>query len=142
MPTKLTVSQWMKIKKDLRLQKKRINAKRKELSEYCLPTRSSLEVIALNRIIRAGFPLPEPSGYRFHPTRKYEFDFAWPDIKLAIEIEGGVFTQGRHTRGVGYSNDCSKYNLATILGWRVLRYTTVNMDNLVKDLTTVFSGAI
>jgi very-short-patch-repair endonuclease len=60
--------------------------------------------------------------YRFHPTRKWRFDFAFPDRKLAIEIEGG--NGGRHQRMGGFTADCEKYNAASLLGWRVLRYTT------------------
>lgn len=60
--------------------------------------------------------------YRFHPARRWRFDYAIPEHKIAIEIEGGSFVRGRHTRGVGYLNDMEKYNEATIMGWRVLRY--------------------
>ena len=72
----------------------------------------------------APLALPVPvNGYRFHDKRKWEFDCAWPDVKLAVEIEGGEFTRGRHTRGTGYQRDCEKYNAALDLGWRVYRYT-------------------
>lgn len=72
--------------------------------------------------------------YVFHPTRRWRFDFAWVDIKLALEVEGGVFSNGRHSRGVGITNDCEKYNQAIILGWRVLRYTTKNICDIPRDL--------
>jgi very-short-patch-repair endonuclease len=58
---------------------------------------------------------------RFHPTRRWRFDYANIVQKIAVEIEGGVFTRGRHTRGKGYIEDCVKYNAAAALGWRVLR---------------------
>lgn len=60
--------------------------------------------------------------YHFHDKRKWRFDFAIPHIKMAIEIEGAVFAQGRHVRGSGYSKDCEKYNHATVLGWKVYRF--------------------
>lgn len=60
--------------------------------------------------------------YKFHPTRKWRFDFADPDNKVAVEIDGGVFSGGRHTRGSGFRADCEKINAAAVLGWRVLRY--------------------
>jgi very-short-patch-repair endonuclease len=74
--------------------------------------------------------------YQFAPPRRWRFDFAWLDQKLAIEIEGGVFgtgrqhTPGRHSRGVGLTADCVKYAEAMCLGWRVLRVTPaqVGMD--------------
>ena len=43
--------------------------------------------------------------------------------KVGIEIEGGAWTQGRHTRGKGFIADMEKYNHAALLGWRVLRFT-------------------
>jgi very-short-patch-repair endonuclease len=65
--------------------------------------------------------------YRFHGTRKFRFDLACIDKKLAIEIEGGIFTQGRHTRGKGYLGDMEKYNLATENGWSILRYSPMQI---------------
>jgi len=68
--------------------------------------------------------LPEPEReYRFHPRRRWRFDFAWPERRLAAEIEGGTFVRGRHVRPQGYENDCEKYNEAALAGWRVLRFT-------------------
>jgi hypothetical protein len=66
--------------------------------------------------------------FQFFPGRKWRFDFAissWDGEKkdIAIEIEGGAFTQGRHTRGVGFVNDLEKYNHAALQGWRLLRFT-------------------
>lgn len=61
--------------------------------------------------------------HRFHPKRRWKFDMAWPDRKLALEIEGGVWHGGRHTTGAGFTADCEKYNEATVCGWRVLRVT-------------------
>lgn len=55
--------------------------------------------------------------------RKWRFDRAWPEHKVAVELEGGVYTQGRHTRGAGFETDCEKYNTATAMGWRVFRLT-------------------
>lgn len=65
-------------------------------------------------------PIPE---YRFHPERRWRFDFAWPDHLVALEVEGGVWSGGRHTRPRGFLADIEKYNAATTLGWRVLRTT-------------------
>jgi len=60
--------------------------------------------------------------YSFHPKRKWRFDFAFPEQKVGIEVEGGVWTRGRHTRPVGFIKDCEKYNEAALLGWKVLRF--------------------
>ena len=62
--------------------------------------------------------------FRFHPKRRWRFDFAWPDKMVAVELEGGTWTGGRHTRGKGFRNDCEKYNSAAFLGWTVIRLTT------------------
>ena len=51
--------------------------------------------------------------YRFHKTRKWRFDYALPSFKIALEVEGGVWSQGRHTRPKGFLGDIDKYNMAT-----------------------------
>ena len=86
---------------------------------------------------------------RFAPPRKWRFDFSWTwdaiddwavehrkwDLlpegihALAIEIEGAVWTQGRHTRGAGFERDLEKLNEATLRGWVVLRVTTGQVAN-------------
>lgn len=68
--------------------------------------------------------LPEPQReFLFHRKRKWRFDLAWPDLLIAVEIEGGIWTGGRHVRGEGYEADCEKYNEAQLDGWMVLRFT-------------------
>lgn len=62
--------------------------------------------------------------YVFWVGRRWRFDFCIPDAKIAIEIEGGTFNGGRHTRGSGFEKDCEKYNHAALAGFRVLRFTT------------------
>lgn len=61
--------------------------------------------------------------YKFHPTRRWRFDFAIPQYKIAIEIDGGVWTYGRHNRSSGYIADMEKFNAAASLGWVVLKFT-------------------
>jgi very-short-patch-repair endonuclease len=75
--------------------------------------------------------LPEPQReHRFEEHRgpqgrlaHYRFDFAWPEKKLAVECEGGIWRGGRHVTGAGFEKDARKYNRAVLLGWRVLRFT-------------------
>ena len=62
--------------------------------------------------------------FRFLKDRRWRLDFAFPDHMLAIEIEGGIWQQGRHNRAAGMEKDLEKYNTAAKLGWRVLRYST------------------
>ena len=87
-----------------------------------MPKKSHLEATFLYQCKAVG--LPEPAEeHRFHPTRKWRFDFAWIEPQIAVEIEGGVYSKGRHTRGKGFEGDCEKYNEATRLGWKVFRFT-------------------
>lgn len=84
---------------------------------------SHLENALLFQLKALKVELPE-AEYRFHPTRKWRFDFAYPERHLAIEVEGGTWKGGRHTRGSGYEKDCEKYNAAAMQGWAVLRFTS------------------
>lgn len=76
-----------------------------------------------------GLPAPD-TEYVFHPTRRWRFDFAWPLHRVALEVEGGIWTKGRHVRGVGYLRDMEKYNAAAVLGWRLIRVTPDQRDQL------------
>nr|DAJ25575.1 MAG TPA: restriction endonuclease [Caudoviricetes sp.] len=70
--------------------------------------------------------------HKFHPKRKWRFDYAIPEHKIALEVEGGVWTGGRHVRAQGFLGDMEKYNTATLMGWRVFRTTP---DDLYKMAT-------
>jgi len=89
---------------------------------------SQLEELLFQHIKLVGLPTPERE-YRFAPPRRFRADFAYPERKLLIEVEGGVWTRGRHTRGKGFQDDCFKYNLAVEKGFRVLRFT----GEMIKD---------
>lgn len=76
--------------------------------------------------------------YKFHPERKWRFDYAVPEYRIALEVEGGVWTSGRHTRPQGFLGDIEKYNTATLMGWRVFRTTPTELYrtatiNLLKE---------
>lgn len=90
--------------------------------------RSTGEEVFLWHLTATKLPAPLEE-YRFHPKRRWRFDFAWPDKMIAVEVEGGTFTGGRHTRGKGFEQDCEKYCEATLLGWRVLRFTTKQVNS-------------
>jgi len=78
--------------------------------------------------------------YKFHPTRKWRIDFAFPDIKLAIEQDGGVWAQkygakSRHFYGKGAIADMEKMNALAEDGWRVLKYQPNHIDfNQIKRI--------
>lgn len=85
---------------------------------------SELEEALVGVLRLAG--LPEPiREYRFAAERgrRFRADLAYPDRLLLIECEGGIWSGGRHTSGAGYSRDVEKYNLATLMGFKVLRFT-------------------
>lgn len=82
---------------------------------------SQLEELFLLHCRAEGIPAAKRE-WRFHATRMWRFDFAWPDLRVAVECEGGTFSNGRHTRGSAYREDCQKYNAAQLGGWLVLRY--------------------
>jgi len=83
-----------------------------------------LAIAAILKENKIGF---EPQ-YKFHPTRKFRFDFALVKEKIAIEYEGGTWGKSRHTSGKGYANDVVKYRLAVLLGWKLLRYTVQDIE--------------
>lgn len=66
---------------------------------------------------------PCAAEYRFHKTRRWRFDRAWPDYQFAVEIDGLTRRGGRHQTIKGINDDCEKYAEAMLLGWRVLRVT-------------------
>ena len=80
--------------------------------------------------------------YQFAKPRRWRFDYALVKPQIAIEIEGGAYSGGRHTRGSGFVGDMEKYNRAVVLGWRVLRYTPQQFDAgaWVNDLQFMKGG--
>ena len=76
--------------------------------------------------------------HRFHPSRRWRFDYAITDFKIAIEVDGAVWVGGRHNRAAGYVADMEKLNTAASMGWLVLRITTddrfyTKTMNLIKS---------
>lgn len=79
------------------------------------------DFVTLWRVL-APHGLPGPvAEYRFHPVRKWRFDFAWPGQRVAAEVDGGQWKAGggRHNT----DRDREKLNVAAALGWRVLRFS-------------------
>jgi len=75
--------------------------------------------------------LPPPvAELRFHPTRKWRFDYAWPEAKVFLEVEGGSWMGGRHTNPKGFAGDMAKYNAATCMGWKKLACTPQQLMTL------------
>ena len=94
------------------------------------PAGTLYALVALCRAAGLLEPIPE---YQFHPSRRWRFDYAWPLHKLALEVEGGLWTQGRHTRGAGALADLEKYSEAAIAGWRVIYATPGDLSTTGLD---------
>ena len=83
--------------------------------------------------------IPYYLEYKFLDDRRFKFDVAvfYKNIKIAIEYEGLSFrdpeAKSGHTTLVGYTSNCTKYNLAVIEGWRLLRYTAMNYRSFNED---------
>ena len=85
--------------------------------------------VAFPTLCRAvGLPEPVPE-HRFDPERRWRFDWAWLEAGVALEREGAVWVNGRHTRGSGFIKDMEKYNRAAVLGWKVIRATPQQIDS-------------
>jgi very-short-patch-repair endonuclease len=83
----------------------------------------------------AGPPLEKE--FRFHPIRRWRADFAHLESRTLIEIEGGIYVNGRHNRGAGFAADLEKYLEASLAGWHVVRLgpnelTTAHIERLVS----------
>ena len=91
------------------------------------------EKIFLKLLKQNKLPAPEKE-HRFNPNRRWRFDYAFIKYKIAIEVEGGVWIRGRHSRGKGMIADMEKYNWAVVNGWRVLRYTPQSLLNSIQDI--------
>ena len=91
-------------------------------------SRSTLEEKLISLIKLEALP-PPVEEYRFHPTRKWRFDFYWPEFNFACEVEGGIWISGRHNRPISFIKDAEKYNEAALMGIKVIRVT----DKHIKD---------
>lgn len=89
---------------------------------------SALEESLALHIRAAKLPAPVRE-LRFAPPRRFRFDFAWPDKKFAIEVNGAHWVGGRHNRGAGMDSDCEKNALAVLGGWRVITVTSTHINS-------------
>jgi hypothetical protein len=77
-------------------------------------------------------------------VKDWRFDVYLPEYRIAVELEGSVWQNGRHTRGAGFIGDISKYNCATVNGIKLLRYTHTNhaYSDVIADLRRIIDGTI
>jgi hypothetical protein len=74
-----------------------------------------------------GLPIPVHE-YRFHPERKWRFDYLF-DGWLALEVQGGIWTAGRHVRGAALVKEHEKLNEAVCRGYSVLFCTPQEIED-------------
>jgi very-short-patch-repair endonuclease len=84
---------------------------------------SRLEEQFAAQLANAGLPAPVRE-HVFAKPRRWRIDFAWPERRLAIEIDGATWSGGRHNRGSGLERDYEKLNALALLGWTVLRFSS------------------
>lgn len=88
------------------------------------PKRVHHDPMHCNACCRETGPDPGPHPFCEHAyarERDWRCDFVWPEQRIVLEVEGGVWTQGRHTRGDGFAKDLEKYNALTGAGWTLYR---------------------
>ena len=80
--------------------------------------------------------------FRFHPVRKWRADFAHLPSRILIEIEGGIYVNGRHNRGAGFAADQEKYLEASLAGWLVVRLgpNELTLEHIGRLVSLVQAG--
>ena len=113
--TSISLAEYRKIYKPKRRAKRHASVKKQRVVSEGEQT-LSLQLKALR--------IEFEQEFEFHPTRKWRADFHLKDKKILVEVEGGIWSNGRHTRGKGYLGDLEKYNAATMMGYQVIRFST------------------
>lgn len=91
---------------------------------------------------QVGLPAPQPE-YKFHPARKWRIDYYFErdGVRVGLEIEGGIYSGGRHTRPGGFMGDMEKYNEMSVAGIYLVRakstkLPTMETINILKRIFT------
>ena len=118
------------------------NAKRRDKCEAGMVYKESAGEFELTLQMKLAGLTGWAREYRFDPVRMWRIDFAWPQIRLAVEVDGGNWSGGRHVRGAGFAKDAEKQNAMTLAGWHLLRYTTemVKTGVAVQQITDMLVG--
>ncbi len=99
--------------------------------------------VALARHLKA-LKIAFEQEYKFHAERNWRADFLITGTKILVEVEGGIWSGGRHTRGKGFIADMEKYNAAAILGFKVLRFDTqqVKSGSAIRQIENLVRGGL
>lgn len=103
----------------------------------------SVGEVTLARDLRA-LKIEFEQEYKFHAERNWRADFLVTGTKILIEVEGGVWSGGRHTRGKGFIADMEKYNAAAVMGFKVLRFDTQQVKSglAIKQIENLVRGGL
>lgn len=119
-----------------------------ELSRKKMGSKPSKEKASIELALKA-IGLPFEREYLFAPDRKFRADYCLPDHRILIEYEGLIYNnnrrgssgKSRHTTIKGFTGDIEKYNIATLLGFRMLRYTAKTYKQVYSDVMSLITGA-
>ena len=103
---------------------------RKAMAEAAKGAPSHLEALLATQLALAGLKGVK-TQFKAIPGRQFKWDFAFPESRLLIEVQGGTFSRKKsgHKTGMGINRDCEKSNLAVIAGWRVLAFDTKHIHS-------------
>jgi hypothetical protein len=98
--------------------------KRARLKSENKPDPKRFENELIEQLAKCGIEQPMREVMFCIHGRRWQFDLCWQDLRVAVEVDGGTWSGGRHSRGAGYKEDCIKLNHAAREGWKVLRFPT------------------
>lgn len=110
------------------------------------PRGTNLERMFITRFkqLAPDLPYPRREYMPARPAYDWRLDFAYPDRKIAVEAQGGIWGKGGHSTGVGIRNGYKRHNWLTAHGWRVLYYSIDMMEDdpagLIEQLKTLYRG--
>lgn len=107
---------------------------RKPKTDYKVPLLAHLEALASRHSI--GLALE----HRFHPVRRWRFDYAFPDLMIAVEYDGLMFRSVGHTSLGAIMSDMERTNQAQLLGWTIYRANAKTVAN--KEFFAVIEEAL
>ena len=126
--------------------------KPKKMAKIKLPAPKPVGVQHIELVLRS-MGVPFVNEYHFMGDRKFRFDIAIPERKIAIEYEGMQVktkkynpitkryetktSKSGHQTNAGFTGDCEKYNNAVCMGWKLLRFTAWNYEDATKFLSVL-----
>lgn len=100
------------------------------------PGESDLETRVLRLIVRNGLPVPVQQHRVRVAGRTFRVDLAYPDVRLAIELDGWEF----HRTRTAFDQDRSRANALVVGGWTVVRFTSRSTEDEI--LTCIRSARV